>query len=102
MTALYWMTWAAIAAIAVWAVMKTRSSAEMSHLEAEMRDEVTYWQGETSRARAYAAQIARDTAIRADAWKEGRDDVIAIMPFIVSALNTDYTIQSAYEETQNN
>jgi hypothetical protein len=102
MTVLYWMTWAAIAAIAVWAVMKTRSSAEMSHLEAEMSDEVTYWRDETSRARAYAAQVARATAIRADAWKEGRDDVIAIMPLIVSALNTDYTIQSAYEETQNN
>ena len=102
MTVLYWMTWAAIAAVAVWAIMKTRTSAEMSRLEAEMRDEVTYWQDETSRARAHAAQAARDTAIRADAWKAGRDDVIAIMPFIVSALNTDYTIQSAYEETENN
>jgi hypothetical protein len=102
MTALYWIAWVAIASIAVWAVMKTRNSADMNRLEAEMRDEVTYWQGETSRVRAYAAQIARDTAIRADAWKEGRDDVIAIMPFIVSALNTDYTIQSAYEETRNN
>lgn len=102
MTVLYWMTWAAIAAVAVWAVMKTRTSAEMSRLEAEMRDEVAYWQDETSRARAHAAQVARDTAIRADAWKAGRDDVIVIMPFIVSALNTDYTIQSAYEETENN
>ena len=102
MTVLYWMTWAAIAAVTVWAVMKTRTSAEMSRLEAEMRDEVAYWQDETSRARAQAAQVARDTAIRADAWKAGRDDVIAIMPLIVSALNTDYTIQPAYEENENN
>ena len=99
---LYWMTWAAIAAAAAWAVTKLRTSAEIGRLEAEMLDEVAYWQDETSRARAHAAQVTRDTAIRADAWKAGRDDVIAIMPMIVSALNTDYTIQSAYEEAENN
>ncbi len=102
MTALYWITWAVIAAADVWAIMRIRTSVEMSSLEAEMRDEVAYWQDETSRARAHAAQVMRDTAIRADAWKAGRDDVIAIMPLIVSALNTEYTIQPAYEETENN
>lgn len=102
MTVLYWMTWVAIAAVTVWAVMRTRTSAEMSRIEAEMRDEVKFWQDETSRARAHAAQVMRDTAIRADAWKEGRDDIIAIMPYVVSALNAGHTIQSAYEETENN
>lgn len=98
----WWITWAAIAAVTVWAVMRTRASAEMSRLEAEMRDEVSYWQDETSRARAHAAQVTRDTAIRADAWKAGRDDVIAIMPLIVSAFNTGDPTQLAYEETENN
>ena len=73
MTALYWITWAVIAAADVWAIMRIRTSVEMSSLEAEMRDEVAYWQDETSRARAHAAQVMRDTAIRADAWKAGRE-----------------------------
>jgi hypothetical protein len=73
----------------------------MSRLEAEMRDEVAYWQDETSRARAHAAQMTRDTAIRADAWKTGRDDVIAIMPLVVSAFNAGDLTQLSYEETDN-
>lgn len=66
----------------------------MTRLDAELRDEIAYWQDETSRARIHAAQIARDTAIRAEAWKAGRDDVIAIMPLIAA-------IQPADEETDN-
>jgi hypothetical protein len=84
-TALYCIVWAAIAAVAVWGVTTARSCAAMARLRAEMRQEIAYWRDETARARTLAAQTARDAATRAKAWKEGRDDVIAIMPLIVSA-----------------
>ena len=70
-------------------------------IEAEMRDEITYWQDETSRARVRAAQIMRDAATRADAWKAGRDDVIAIMPLIASTRDVSATAQLGGAETEN-
>jgi hypothetical protein len=99
MTVLYSITWAIIAAVTVWAIMKARASAAMSHLEAEMRDEIVYWQDETSRARVQAAQVTRDAAIRAYAWKAGRDDVIAIMPLIASTRDVSASSPSADKET---
>lgn len=99
MTALYCITWAAISAGLVWAIMSIRSSTAMTRLKVEMRDEIAYWQDETSRARIHAAQIARDTAIRADAWKAGRDDVIAIMPLIACIRNVSASMHPSNEET---
>jgi hypothetical protein len=84
-TALYCIVWAIIAAVAAWGIATARSCAAMARLRAQMRQEIAYWRDETARARMLAAQTARDAATRATAWKEARDDVIAIMPLIVSA-----------------
>lgn len=97
---LYCITSAVIAAVIVWAIMKVQTSTAMTRLEAETRDEIAYWQDETSRARVQAAQIAREAAIRADAWKAGRDDVIAIMPLISSTPDVSASMQPADEETE--
>jgi hypothetical protein len=85
MTVLYCIAWSIIAALATWAIMMARCSALISRLEQDRREEIADWQAETSRARATAAQVIRDAATRADAWKKGRDDVIAIMPLIAAA-----------------
>jgi hypothetical protein len=84
-TALYCIAWAAIAAVTAWGITTARRSAAISRLKAEMRQEIAYWQAETSRARTVATQLARDAATRATAWREGRDDVISIMPLIAAA-----------------
>jgi hypothetical protein len=99
-TALYCITWAIIAAVIVWAIMKVRTSSVITRIEAELRGEIAYWQDETSRARVRAAQIMRDAATRADAWKAGRDDVIAIMPLIASTLDVSAATQPAGAETE--
>lgn len=85
MTFVYCIAWSIIAAIATWAITKARCSRLISRLEQDTRAEIAYWQAETARARATAAQITRDATTRADAWQKGRDDVIAIMPLIASA-----------------
>jgi hypothetical protein len=95
MTVLYCITWAVIAAGAVWAITEARTFAAMSRLAAKMREEISHCQDETSRARARAAQIARDAAIRAEGWKEGRDDVVAIIPLIVSPRDLSVPMHSA-------
>jgi hypothetical protein len=101
-TAVDCITWAIIAAVTVWAIMTVRNSNALVRLEAELRDEIAYWQDETSRARIHATQIVRDTAIRADAWKAGRDDVIAIMPLIAMTRDVNASMQPADEETYTN
>jgi hypothetical protein len=85
MTAVYCVAWATIGAVTAWAIVAARSSALIARLRAEARREISHWQAEASRARITAAQLARDAATRARAWKEARDEVIAIMPMIVSA-----------------
>ena len=89
MIVLYCIAWSFIAAMVTWAITMARCSALVSRLEHDRREEITYWQAETSRARAAAAQLSRDAATRADAWKKGRDDVIAIMPLIASARDSE-------------
>lgn len=95
MIILYCIAWAVIAAVAAWGIMEVRTSAAMSRLGAKMREEISHCHDETSRARADAAQIARDGAIRAEGWKEGRDDVMAIIPLIVSPRDTNVSTHSA-------
>ncbi len=92
MTALYFIVWAVLVAMVTWSIATARTSVAISRLRAEMHQRIAYWQDEaahahdeTERARAVAAQIARDTEIRAEAWKEGRNAVIAMMPLIASA-----------------
>jgi hypothetical protein len=99
-TALYCVICAVISAVAIWVTMTARAAAARSRLEEEMRKEIDYLQGETERARARAAQIARDAAMWAAAWKEGRNDVIAIMPLIVSARDTAPSLRPAEDTTE--
>ena len=98
MTALYCIAWAAIAAATVWVIMTVRGSAVISRLQEEMRQEIAHWQVETTRARATAAQIARDSVTRAEAWQKGRDDAIAIMPLIATARSGGPPPHAAGEE----
>ncbi len=85
MIAVYGLIWALIAVVTTWGIMTIRTSSTIARLQRSMRKEIAYWQAETARARAYATQIAKDAAARAEGWKRGRDDTIEIIPLIVSA-----------------
>jgi hypothetical protein len=95
MTAVYCILWAVIAAVTAWAITAIRTSAAISRMQAQMRKEIAHWQAETSRARVQAAQAVRDTATWADAWKKGRDDVIAVIPLIALAQDARVHLEPA-------
>jgi hypothetical protein len=97
-TALYSIILAVISAGTAWAICALRACDAIARLKAQMREEIAHWQDETSRARAYAAQIARDTAIRADAWNQGRNDIIAVIPLITQAKEGRTHIQPSVED----
>jgi len=67
------------------AAQHSRLRAEMDRLQEELRKEIRHWQEEAARAKTHAAQAARDAATWAAGCKQGRDDVIAVMPMLVAA-----------------
>jgi hypothetical protein len=84
--------WIIVAAVAAWgftraraAVQHSRLRAEMARVQEELRREIRHWQEEAARARSHAAQLARDATTWAAGRKQGRDDVIAVMPMLIAA-----------------
>jgi hypothetical protein len=63
----------------------SRLRAEMVRIEREARKEIQHWRDEAARARSHAAQIARDAANWAAGCKQGRDDVITVVPLLIAA-----------------
>jgi hypothetical protein len=62
----------------------SRIRAEMARREAAMRREIQRARDEVARARNHAAQVTRDAATWAAGCKQGRDDVISVMPLLVA------------------
>jgi hypothetical protein len=50
----------------------------MSRLRARLEEQIGFWQGETERARAEAAQVAERTAAWVAGCQQGRDDVLSV------------------------
>ena len=81
-----------MAAVMAWGFTMALASAhhsrlrdEMVRAEQRMRREVQHWQDEAARARNHAAQVARDSATWAAGCKQGRDDVITVVPLLMAA-----------------
>ena len=85
MNALMTIAWATIAAVAAWGLTLIHANADMARLQAERRKEVKHWQAEAARARAHAAQLAQDAATWTAGCRQGREDVMTIMPLFVAA-----------------
>ena len=85
MTTLTTIAWAVFAAVIAWGVTMWRASATIARLESRWRMELRRSQGDVARARAHAAQLAQDAAAWAAGCRQGRDDVIAVVPLIAAA-----------------
>lgn len=85
MNTLMTIAWAIIAAVAAWGLTLAHANVAIGRLQAERRKEVKHWQAEAARARAHAAQLALDSAAWTAGCKQGREDVMTIMPLLVAA-----------------
>lgn len=65
-------------AFAAGLVTRRRAAAEMRWLRARLEERVGFWQGETERARASAAQAAERTAAWAAGCQQGREDLLSL------------------------
>jgi hypothetical protein len=67
------------------AVLLSRYRAEMTRRETQMAREIQHWREQAARARSHAAQVTRDAENWAAGLKQGRDDVISVMPLLIAA-----------------
>jgi len=67
-----------IGAAGAWQLACGRAAAEMSRLRAQMEKQIRYWQDETERARADAAQLADRTTAWVAGCQQGREDVLSL------------------------
>jgi hypothetical protein len=81
-----------MAAVVAWGLTMVRTSAslsrvraEMARREAAMRREIQHARDEVARARSHAAQVTRDAATWAEGRRQGRDDVISVVPLLIAA-----------------
>ncbi len=82
------LAWVIFAVLVTWCIATARTI----RYTARLREQIEYWHDEavqahreTDRARAAAAQVARDAEVRAEAWREGWNEVVRLLPMIASA-----------------
>lgn len=81
-----------MAAVVAWGITMVFASARYAMLRDEIvraertaRSEIQHWKDEAARARTRAAQLARDNETWAAGCKQGRDDVIGVVPLLIAA-----------------
>ena len=67
-----------IVAAAAWQLACWRAAAEIGRLREQAQEQVRYWQDETERARADAAQLADRTAAWVAGCQQGRKDLLSL------------------------
>jgi hypothetical protein len=74
------------AALTAWRLALARSAGAISRHREEMQEEVRYWQAESARAKVRTAQLEKEVASWSAGCRQGRDDLVAVLPLIIAAL----------------
>ncbi len=77
--------WSLVAAASAWGLTLCWASSAFARSRQAAEDELHYWQAETARARELNAQLKHERAVWSRGARQGREDVIAIMPLLVAA-----------------
>lgn len=98
MSVLIIIAFAATAALAAWRLALARSAATISRHREEMQEEVRYWQAESARAKVRTAQLEKEVASWSAGCRQGRDDLVAVLPLIIAALERPISVHAAGNE----
>ena len=85
MTMIEILGWSLVAAGAAWGITLAWASAAFARSRQAADDELKYWQAEAARARELVAQLKQERAVWSRGCRQGREDVIAIMPLLIAA-----------------
>jgi len=94
------IAWTVSAAVAAWWLALARSAAAISRLREEMREEVRYWQAESARAKTRAAQLEKEVATWSAGCRQGRDDLVTLLPLVIAALERPNGGHAAADENE--
>jgi hypothetical protein len=89
MNVLTTICWCAIAATTAWGLTLRRATATIAEARDSHRRDVRRWQDEAARARTRAAQLERELAMWSDGCRQGREDVVSMMPVLLAAQARD-------------
>jgi hypothetical protein len=67
-----------IGAAVAWQLAQERAAAELNRLRGRLEEQISYWQGETERARASADRLSETTAAWVAGCQQGREDVLSL------------------------
>lgn len=87
----------ATAALTAWRLALARSAATISRLRDAMQEEVRYCQDESARAKVRTAQLEKEVAAWSAGARQGRNDLVAMMPLIIAALERPADFNAAAE-----
>jgi acyl-CoA reductase-like NAD-dependent aldehyde dehydrogenase len=72
-----------------WRIGRWRASAALIRVNRAMGEEVRYWQDAAARASDKALRAAEEAKTWADGCRQGRQDVISIVPLLMAARERD-------------
>jgi hypothetical protein len=79
------LVWSLAGAIAGWGITAFRATMAAARAREQMIREIRAWQDETQRYKAVADRLAREKESWAAGIRQGRDDVISMMPLLIEA-----------------
>ncbi len=100
MSVLLTLVWCLMGAVAGWGITSVRAAMELSRARAQMRREIRAWQEETQRFKARADQLAQEKESWVAGIKQGRDDVITMVPLLIAAQQRLMGLGRATEASQ--
>jgi hypothetical protein len=89
MSVLTTICWCAIAATTAWGLTLRRANAAIAEVRASSRREIRHWQDEAARARSRASQLEGELASWSEGCRQGRADVVSLMPALLAAQARD-------------
>ncbi len=79
------LIWILLEAAIGWRFGSRRSSSQvLTHARQQMRQEIRYWQEQAERSKVRADQLAQENEAWAAGYKQGREDMIKIVPHIAA------------------
>jgi gas vesicle protein len=85
MSAVSFVLGAAVGGIAAWWFASQRAAELLTQTRIVMQREIRHWQETAARANSEVERLAREMESWSAGCKQGREDVISIMPLLVAA-----------------
>ena len=79
------LIWILIGVVVGWRLGSRRSTSQaLTHARQQMRQEIRYWQEQAERSKVRADQLTQENEAWAAGYRQGREDVITIVPHIAA------------------